>query len=103
MAGVADGPGAYELSLTSGYCVYPRGRSAVVYIGTSTRLRKRLGSYLRGYAHSEALRRLIATESLALRLAISADHRALESHLIHGFLEGFGALPLLNKVRPKLA
>ena len=74
----------------------------MVYIGSSMCLKKRLGSYLRGYAHSEALRRLISTKSLALRLARSAEHRTLESHLIHGFQGEFGALPLLNKVQPNL-
>ena len=75
----------------------------MVYIGSSQRLRERLATHLRGYAHSEALRRMIAAERLALRLAKSAQHRALEFRLIHGFQGEFGALPLLNKVRPKLA
>lgn len=98
--------GVYELSLRDRAHPYPRGPSAIVYIGATNSLKGRLTAHLGGNAHSPILRDLIANNRLHVRWAVAADAQAdaqaLEARLLHGFEAAFGALPAGNKVRPRL-
>lgn len=97
---VPDACAIYELHRSDGEECYPLGASAVLYIGASRNLRKRLYSYLNGRAHTEGLRDAIA-QGVMLRHMRVDDPLQSEALLIEGFVRRYGSLPKFNRIVPR--
>jgi hypothetical protein len=48
------------------------------------------------------MREFIETHPLSIRYRKTNDYRTAEAQLIHDFVEQYGELPLLNKVKPRI-
>jgi len=92
-------PGVYEIALKDACLHYPLRSSAVIYLGRSGNLYKRLRAHLRNHAKFGSR---MADGALSFRFAaVSAAHlREAESKLALAFCETYGALPCYNVLMP---
>lgn len=89
--------GVYEIR---GVIATPRPHS-VLYIGSATNLRKRLGDHLRGNSDNQLLYQHIAGGIARVRFRLIDDGwRLAERNLYRVFCETFGAPPLCNRMSP---
>lgn len=85
---------------SAGLIVPPRPHS-VLYIGSATNLRKRLGDHLRGHSDNQLLYQHIAGGIARVRFRLIDDGwRLAERNLYRVFCETFGAPPPCNRMSP---
>jgi len=101
LAELPDNGAVYELHRCDGEEIYPLGTSAVLYIGASQNLRRRLYSYIAGHAHTDSLRMAIA-DGVMLRYMRVDNPMQFETILIEGFSRRYGSLPRLNFIFPRV-
>lgn len=90
-------PGVYELSI-SGKLDYERGKSYIIYIGSSRDLRKRLASYSGNGIMNGQLSRFLKKQEVFVRFCRTEHYRLLEEELLKNFRNNYGELPKCNKL-----
>lgn len=106
---VPEKPGIYIMIAKESGFIYPYGKSAVFYIGTSKDLKKRLKTHLRLYNrakndyenhnwHYSRYNYAIAfgADIYFMRITGRENEKDLESKAIEGFYDKYGALPVGN-------
>ena len=88
-------PGVYELSLDA-KIAYPKHASAVIYVGSSGNLRKRMATYSGRTFKNTRLKGLVGKGEFFVRYVVSSDYRTLEKTLLKSFKSNYGALPKAN-------
>lgn len=97
---IPEVPGVYQFCLVEEAQEYVNSTSSIVYIGSSGNLNNRIKTYLYGYGHTTSIREYIKDHSMTIRFQKIHAYRATEARIIHAFVEEFGELPFLNKVKP---
>jgi len=101
-ANAPESPGVYEIALAEGRFSYPLCSSAVIYIGSTHNLRKRLKEHLFPNARKADLANIQQTHKLVFRYMILPREkiRSIEKLLCNSFTSIYGALPRCNHLRP---
>lgn len=90
-------PGVYELSLS--YKVqYVKHRCDVLYIGSSTNVRKRVSSYSSRSIRNTRLRPFIRYSDVWVRYFITERYSEVEKELLKHFKKTYGELPKGNSI-----
>lgn len=103
---VPHSSGIYELRLKEELIKYPKGASAIFYIGRSKNLRKRLMEHLRARSKNETIAHYFRRGICGFRFLIVEEsfYRQEEKRIYDLFSSTFGAPPAGNRVSPdKLA
>lgn len=91
--------GIYELS-SSKDNKYPFSRNNIIYIGSSSNIKKRLLTYSSKNAHTENIRQFFKkNENIYFRIIQTLDYKQFEMLFINSFIEINGKLPKLNTQR----
>ena len=96
MAGAPAGSGVYEIRAQN----VQAGMCSVVYIGSASDLRKRLGDHLRGSSGNPSLMQIIAAGAKFRYRLVCDEWRALERHVYLAFCTTFGVPPVCNRMSP---
>jgi len=95
--------GVYEIRLKEGQVTYPKGASAIFYIGRSKNLKKRLMEHLRAQTGNETVAHYIQREPCVFRffpVIEESSYTQEEKRLYDLFISTFGAPPAGNRVSP---
>ena len=93
--------GVYVLCLKEGQITYPKGGSAIFYLGRSKNLEKRLTEHLQAQAKNKILGQYLRRETCGFRFLVAEDsYRREEKRLYDVFIATFGAPPAGNRVSP---
>jgi hypothetical protein len=90
-------PGVYELSV-SGKLDYERGKSNIIYIGSSRDLRKRIASYSGNGVVNGQLSRFLKKQEVFVRFCRTEHYRVREKELLKDFKNNYGKLPKCNSL-----
>ncbi|MBU1299909.1 MAG: GIY-YIG nuclease family protein [Bacteroidetes bacterium] len=90
-------PGIYELSL-AGTLDYTKHKSDVIYIGSSSNLRKRIASYSSKKLKNSRLRNVAHRQEMFVRYAVIDEHKETERILLKAFKTNYGELPKANYI-----
>ena len=93
--------GVYELRLKEGQVTYPKGASAIFYIGRSKNLEKRLMEHLQTRTKNKVLAQYLKHETCGFRFLVAEDSYTHEEKRLYDlFITTFGAPPAGNRVSP---
>ncbi len=93
--------GVYELCLKEGQVAYPKGGSAIFYIGRSKNLEKRLVEHLQAQTKNKVLAQYLGRETCGFRFLVAEDSYTHEEKRLYDlFISTFGAPPAGNRVSP---
>jgi predicted GIY-YIG superfamily endonuclease len=102
-AHVPTSGGIYEIRVHDQAIVYPKGASAILYLGRSKNLKKRLLEHSRRHNKNKILEEYVRKHRLTFRFFIIKDEQRItndERRLYDLFIATFGAKPAANRVRP---
>lgn len=95
--------GVYELSSNKSN-LYPFLKNKIIYIGSSSNIKKRLKTYTSKFAHSKVIRNFIKENvDIYFRIIKSLNYKDFEKTFINDFIDMHGDLPKLNKQRVLLS
>jgi hypothetical protein len=91
--------GVYELS-SEKTNNYPFSKNKIIYIGSSSDIKKRLKTYTFKYAHTKNIKEFIKeNKNIYFRIIRTLNHKEFERKLINSFINIHGDLPKLNTQR----
>lgn len=94
---IPDGSGVYELSISS-KIDYQNYNSAVIYIGSSKNLRKRVANYAGNKLKNIQLSNFTNNHNVFVRFYLTENHIVVEKNLLKGFKHLYGELPKANSL-----
>jgi transposase len=93
--------GVYELCLKEGQVTYPKGGSAIFYIGRSKNLEKRLMEHLQALTKNKILTQYLGRETCGFRFLVAGNSYVHEEKRLYDlFVSTFGVPPAANRVSP---
>ena len=94
-------PGIYEISLRGQMIQYQKGRTEVIYIGSTKNLKKRLREHIGPSSKNGEIRAFLKRHVCLFRyIILQRNWRKEELKLYNFFIETYGEPPKCNKVRP---
>lgn len=91
--------GVYELSSNKSN-FYPFLKNKIIYIGSSSNIKKRLKTYTSKFAHTKDIRNFLKENvDIYFRIIKSLNYKEFEKTFINDFIDMHGDLPKLNKQR----
>lgn len=95
------GAGIYEFRLKSREVEYPNGKTPVIYIGSTTNIRKRLRNHVGRNTKNGRIRSFLRDHQCTFRYIESLEKwREEEAGLYLLFFSTYGAPPKCNQIRP---
>ena len=94
--------GVYELRLKEGQITYPKGANAILYIGRSKNLKKRLTEHLRARTKNKTVVHYLQRGTCNFRFLVieESSYMQEEKRLYDLFISTFGVPPVGNRVSP---
>lgn len=94
-------PGIYEISLKRQIIQYQKGRTEVIYMGSTKNLKKRLREHVGPSSKNDTIRAFLKKHSCLFRYVIMQKNwRKEEVRLYNLFVDTYGEAPKCNRVRP---
>jgi len=101
LSNTPSSPGVYELRLVGKEVQYPKGKTPIIYIGSSRNIKKRLREHLRQNGKNGHIKDYLSKFDCSFRyIQFSKNWKDEERKLYQLFVSTYGAAPKGNRVMP---